>query len=120
MFCREMQKVVGKICGYKQKAQFLIRDNLERFKVSNLKYLLSIKMLFNIGLIIGMVLISCHCRVMLGSCELNKKFILNPLAPEFIPRARRQQEAYLNPILLALQSKDSFRYVLQEVARKHQ
>ena len=34
-------------------------------------------------------------RVMLDNCELKKAYVLNPLAPEFVPRARREKEAYL-------------------------
>ena len=32
---------------------------------------------------------------MLDNCELKKAYVLNPLAPEFVPRARREKEAYL-------------------------
>jgi hypothetical protein len=38
-------------------------------------------------------------RVMLDNCELKKAYVLNPLAPEFVPRARREKEAYLQQIL---------------------
>ena len=44
-------------------------------------------------------------RVMLDHCELRKGYVLNPLAPEFIPRATRnlhyQKEAYLNQLINA-------------------
>ena len=36
---------------------------------------------------------------MLDNCELKKAYVLNPLAPEFVPRARREKEAYLQQIL---------------------
>ena len=39
-------------------------------------------------------------RVMLDNCELKKAYVLNPLAPEFVPRARREKEAYLQVCLL--------------------
>ena len=39
-------------------------------------------------------------RVMLDNCELKKAYVLNPLAPEFVPRARREKEAYLQVFFL--------------------
>ena len=43
-------------------------------------------------------------RVMLNSCELKKTYVLNPLAPEFVPRARRKREAYLQKMMSNLQA----------------
>ena len=43
-------------------------------------------------------------RVMLNSCELKKTYVLNPLAPEFVPRLRRKKEAYLPKMFSNLQS----------------
>jgi hypothetical protein len=37
---------------------------------------------------------------MLDNCELKKAYVLNPLATEFVPRARREKEAYLQVCLL--------------------
>ena len=41
---------------------------------------------------------------MLNSCELKKTYVLNPLAPEFVPRARRKREAYLQKMMSNLQA----------------
>ena len=41
---------------------------------------------------------------MLNSCELKKTYVLNPLAPEFVPRLRRKKEAYLPKMFSNLQS----------------
>ena len=50
-------------------------------------------------------------RVMLDHCELRKGYVLNPLAPEFVPRATRnlhyQKEAYLNQLINAARTESS-------------
>lgn len=43
-------------------------------------------------------------RVMLDNCELKKPYILNPLAKEFVPRAKRYQETFLHQMFTALQA----------------